>query len=387
MKGNFEPCRRDIAWRRTIPNDIKIMLAVRTAGRCEFRDCNKFLFRHPVTGLAGNFAEFAHIIAFQPGGPRGDTARRPKIINDVSNLMLLCQSCHKLVDDREDLYPIPTLRAYKRSHEERIYVLTSSKKTNITSVITVVSRVRGQNVEILDSDIDEALRPRYSERGRDCDIDLHSYGDLNGDSTSAAVKAITANLQRFYGLAFSGSHAGHVSVFALAPISLLAHLGSQLSNKVTTDIFQRHRSTETWKWKEGKGNLDFSVNLLKRGTDPTKVALIVSVSGQIALTDLPDDILKSHFIYEIKTAAEVPQTDLLKTRADLERFRQKYEEWQGDLTRNHQGRVRAVDVFPAVPAPIAIMLGFARLPQVAPTLRIYENEPHNGGFKMSLEVK
>lgn len=383
----FQPKRTDISWRRTISNDVKIMLAVRTAGRCQFRDCNRFLFRHPINGLAGNFAEFAHIIGFRPDGPRGRSVKRPRDINGISNLMLLCQSCHKLIDDREDLYPVYTLKDYKRLHEQRIRLLTESKKTNITSVVTLTGRIRGQDVEILDSDIDEALFPRFSEKGRDCNIDLRSLGDLNPENMKSAAAAITSNLQRLYGLGFSGGQVGHVSVFAYAPIPLLVHLGAQISNKVTTDFFQRHRSTESWKWKNGNGRLIFSTKLQKRGSDLAKAALIISISGKIFPKDLPERILKSHYIYEISAGPKIPQADLLKTRADLDRFRQSYEAWQGNLLQRHQGRVGNVDIFAAVPIPVAMMLGFARLPKIAPALRIYENEPHDGGFKMALEVK
>lgn len=377
--------RRDIAWRRAISPATKVILAARTAGRCEFRDCPRFLFRHPVTGLAGTFAELAHIIAFSKDGPRGRAARRPSNINDISNLMLLCPPCHKLVDDREDLFPIRVLREYKRLHEKRVWTLTNLKGTNVTAVVKLLTRVRGQDVEILDRHIDDALYPRFSERDGVCNIDLRGQGELRDGSLRAAADAMAANLQRFYGLSFSGGQVGHVSVFALAPIPLLVHLGAQLSTKVTTDLYQRHRDTSDWKWKTGPGRLKFAFSLRKKGADPTKVALIVSVSGQISPKDLPANIRKNHYLYEIAAASRTPQTDLLKTRADLERFRQTYEEWQGHLARAHQGQVRTIELFAAVPAPIAIALGWARLPEVAPALRVYDNG--TDGFKLGLEVK
>jgi len=41
-----------------------------TAGRCEFRGCNKPLYVHDVTGAVENLAEKAHIYAVSPRGAR-----------------------------------------------------------------------------------------------------------------------------------------------------------------------------------------------------------------------------------------------------------------------------------------------------------------------------
>jgi hypothetical protein len=328
----------------------------------------------------------AHIVAFSPGGPRGRAAHRPIDINGAANLMLLCPACHKLIDDEEESYPIRELREYKRLHEQRIKVSTSSSGTNETRVIKVVSWVRGQDVEILDSDVDSAIFPRFSEKGKDCVIDLRTHGDLTPRKMALAASTITERFGDLYSAGKSGVQLEHVSVFALAPIPVLVHLGSQLSTKVKTDIFQRHRETDAWDWKKGDGRLSFSTALRKRGSTVGKAALIVSVSGKIHPSELPPEIRRGHWIYEIEADVKTMRTDLLETRGDLGRFRRAYEEIQGRLTSDHGRRLRKMDVFAAVPAPIAVTMGFARLPQIAPALRVYQNEPLNGGFKHVMEV-
>src|SRR4051794_17105867 len=74
---------------RKIGTGIQIHLVATSAGRCEFRGCNKFLFVHPLTKAAGNFSQMAHIVAFSEAGPRG-SGKRPNEINAIENLMLLC---------------------------------------------------------------------------------------------------------------------------------------------------------------------------------------------------------------------------------------------------------------------------------------------------------
>src|SRR5580700_7820823 len=85
--------------RRGIRELTRLLLLVRAGGRCEFDDHNVYLLQHPLTLTPGNFAQMAHVVAFKEDGPRGRSALRPAYINDVSNLMLLCPQCHKLLDD------------------------------------------------------------------------------------------------------------------------------------------------------------------------------------------------------------------------------------------------------------------------------------------------
>src|ERR1700720_1769959 len=82
---------------RNITPAVKMLLAARSGGRCEFAGCNKYLFEHSLTLRRGNFSEHAHIVAFSEGGPRGREGRRPSNIHSPNNLMLLCAECHKLI--------------------------------------------------------------------------------------------------------------------------------------------------------------------------------------------------------------------------------------------------------------------------------------------------
>lgn len=82
---------------RSISKIVEQRLIACSAGRCEFRGCNKDLYQHPITGTQGNFSEKAHIVAYQEEGPRGNETR-PKDMNAFENLMLLCRECHHLVD-------------------------------------------------------------------------------------------------------------------------------------------------------------------------------------------------------------------------------------------------------------------------------------------------
>src|ERR1700674_5568382 len=159
---------------RGIHDLTRLQIFVRAGGRCEFNGCNKFLLEHPLTLTQGNFAQMAHIVAFKEEGPRGASATRPAHINDVSNLMLLCPECHKLIDDHPDQYTVAGLEKYKQAHEERIFHVTGLGPDLKTTVVQLKARIAGQSVAIPVAQVTEAVAPRYPTDARGHLIDLTS---------------------------------------------------------------------------------------------------------------------------------------------------------------------------------------------------------------------
>lgn len=73
----------------------------KAAGRCQFRGCNKPLFVDALTKSEFNQAYIAHIVADKPSGPRGDAIRSDLLKDDISNLMLMCDEHHRLIDKKD----------------------------------------------------------------------------------------------------------------------------------------------------------------------------------------------------------------------------------------------------------------------------------------------
>ena len=106
--------------------NVRTRLWARAAGRCQYEGCNRPLWLDDVTKCEFNASYIAHIIADRPEGPRGHRKLSPKLAADISNLMLLCDVHHRLVD-KEDItsHPIDRLRKMKADHEARIELATS----------------------------------------------------------------------------------------------------------------------------------------------------------------------------------------------------------------------------------------------------------------------
>lgn len=362
--------------RKIEPRNL-IALFTRAGGRCEFDGCSEYLLEHHVTFEEGNFAEAAHIVAFSEKGPRGEFQTRPDDIHDLSNLMLMCQKCHKLIDDNPDKFSKETLDAYKKNHEEQILYLTGLRPEMKTSVLVVQSKIKDQTVQVPFDHILEATAPRYPLTKKGLLVDLTQLSTKGSSFASAACDAIREQVSAFLSPGREVAESKHISLFALAPMPVLAFLGSLLSNTVPVEVFQRHRDTERWKWKEGTTPVVYGFRQLRPGTDASKAALVVSLSGSVTLDALPAEIDESFSVYEIHPANSDPDPTLIKSKADLDTFRFDYQKAIGTISRVHAG-LKTIQLFAAVPAPVAVLCGRELLPRAHPAVTIYDYEKGKG---------
>jgi len=156
----------------TIPHKIVLKLWVRSGGRCQFQGCNKPLWRDEHTQRQMNQAYIAHIIADSPDGPRGDSILSPKLAKDFNNLMLLCPTHHKLVDDNPIIYPTELLQKYKQEHENRIEHLTSIKEDVKTHLLLFIDNIGKRKPYINFDDVCNSVIPRYPAESKFIEIDL-----------------------------------------------------------------------------------------------------------------------------------------------------------------------------------------------------------------------
>lgn len=372
---------------RGVPATTRLFLFVKAGGRCEFDGCNAHLLEHHVTKADGNFAEMAHVVAFRGGGPRGADDRRPADIHDVSNLMLLCQRCHKLIDDRPDEFPVDVMRAHKKAHEDRVFLLTDTKPDRETVAVVLRGRVAGKPVTITLPEIQVAVAPRYVGPRGVHDIDLTAIDDTaSGEYWKIGAAAIRSKMARFYETSFDVGVPRHLSVFALAPIPLLMVLGTTLSDKVPTALFQRHRDTQGWKWKTGGGErIAFGTSTIRNGSDSTKVAVMFSLSGVIHERDLPTHIDGKHTVYCLAPTNAKPDRNIFDLEESFQSFRGEYQRLMRMLVEMHP-HAAAIDIFPAVPAPAAVAMGRDLLPKRDPVLVVYDFNKAHGGFAPTLEI-
>lgn len=379
----------DVSSSRAIQKTTQFCLVAAAGGRCEFDGCNNNLFVHHVTKTGGYFGNFAHIRAFSPQGPRAgtDSERDEVALNDIDNLMLLCTQCHKLVDTDVEGYSIERLRRWKQKHEERVTHLLGLPDANEAAVMEIWTNVSVPPVVRSTGKIIAALLPLYPSRVHRYMIDFTSNNLSDATLIQAATMNVDQEVQRLF--SSTGEKPGHLAVFGITNIPLLVYLGSKLGDRIQVHVFQHHRDTSDWKWKQEPSKASFGASKLREGSDPKRVALLLSLSGSIDPTKLPAEIDASYTIYEIRLSSEVPTPGFLRTEEDLTKFRDVYRKFLSGLQVSH-GTLDELAVIPAIPVPIAICLGMDRLPKIAPNIVIYDidkNNPDSKSYRKMLEVR
>jgi SMODS-associated and fused to various effectors sensor domain len=374
--------------RPKISASTQLKLWVRASGQCEMFACNEDLFRDGLTLKEANYSNIGHIVSWSPRGPRGNDPLPLSERNKFENLMLVCTKHHSLIDSQEHTaeYPKEILHQYKRWHEDRIALVTQYQPEHKTTIVRMKSYIGDEVVGVSMTRIRDAIAPRYPADLQGLEIDLTAVGGAQDGSYHRTMARVISN--SIVGLHAPGVEAEpvqHVSVFALGPIPLLVHLGHCLSNKITCDLYQRHRDTEDWQWKSDGDKVRYKVNILRRESKSTKVALLLSLSGSITQSDLPDRILRDFAVYEITLDGQEPSTAFLRRREDLEAFKSAYRALLRRI-RNTHGPIKEIHLFPAVPAPVAVVCGRETLRKVDPSLLVYDFDKNKGGFKLRLKV-
>jgi hypothetical protein len=80
-----------------------------------------------------------------------------------------------------------------------------------------------------------------------------------------------------------------------------------------------------------------------------------------------------------------PVPTFLNSRQDLKAFQIAYQSALRKIGGSHPG-VAELHLFPAVPAPEAVLCGREVLPKVDPKLLVYDANKATGGFTLAVEV-
>lgn len=373
--------------RPSIPVGVQNELWARAAGRCEFRGCNELLYVDRLTKQRSNLATISHIVGYSPDGPRGDSVRSGELATAIRNLMLTCRVHGKIIDDRnkEAEYPESLLVEFKQEHEARVRMLTGITEDAQTHVLLVQAPIDGRSVSINENKAFRALLPRYPSEERAERIDLSGialpattpgYLDILASGLSERIRPV---LRRWRAHPQTGS----VSVFALAPIPLLLHLGRELGETDEVELYQKHRVGDDWAWRAGEGLEEFFDVTLPDADDPDlPLAVILSLSYRVDRTSVEEVLGTTGRLYSL--CAKRPSVDFLISRDRLDVFSYEFRKLLTWL-RAASGADRGIHVFASVPAPAAVELG-RRIKDFDPPFIIYEYEKRSRRYLPSFTL-
>lgn len=373
---------------RAIDRKVERLLWAKSAGRCEFDDCNQLLLRSSVTQEPVNVAEMAHIYSFSEKGPRGwwDFWGKSKDLNSVENLILVCRKCHKLIDeDKQGLrYSAELLRTWKRQHEDRVEMVTGINPSKKTHVVLYGGKI-GEEQSLLDPSLAiEAMWPNWNPaESRAIDLTLKcEHEDKSPDFWKTEEAHLRAKFEREIRPRIDEAKPNHFSVFARADQPLLIMLGALFTDKVPTNVYQLHREpSPNWQWKKHPDGFQFIINRpTQRGCQPV---LVISLSGKIAPDCISRVIGDDVAIWEVT----VPECSnrVIQSEAQLSMFRDLVCKLIAEINATYP-KAPHISVFPAMPVSCAVELGRLRMPRADIPWMIYDRNNKLGGFVPALTI-
>jgi 5-methylcytosine-specific restriction endonuclease McrA len=376
----------DITKSRHIRDATRCLLWGKAAGRCEFSGCNRELWKSPVTQEQVNIAEAAHIYAFSSDGPRGNDGIDIEKLNEVANLMLACHDCHKTMDNdgEGERYSVELLQQWKAEHERRIEIVTGVDPKKKSHVVLYGAGIGEHNKPLNFAEAAHALFPGWYP-AEDRPIALEIVDGIEKDSTADYWKLQRTNLETKFRLRvkerIERGEIEHISVFALAPQPMLILLGTLMIDITPAEVYQRHREpTATWDWPSASGDFQFQVSEPPSFKGPP--ALVLALSAPVN-DERITSVLDGAAIWKITVPQ--PNTDLVKSREQLSRFRTLMRELL-DRIKSRHGQEVPLHIFPVAGVSPSVELGRIRMPKAHMPWKIYDQNNQRGGFVPALDI-
>lgn len=373
--------------RKFIPVKIKCLLWGKAAGRCEYEGCNKTLDIDSLTKTDGNKAYIAHIIADSAGGPRGDEVLSEKLKSDLSNLMLLCDEHHRLIDKEQVLeHPVDRLVKMKKIHESRINRLTDISLSKESHVILYGANIGSHSSPVVYQDALTALSPTLypSDIGAlELSLGNSSFSDDNPRYWEFEKENLIKKFQQKVTPLLESSEVQTFSVFAIAPQPLLIKLGVLLYDLATVKVFNKQKEPKTWEWgSDAVPNNFFKV--IPPSNITNNIALVFALSADVNNERVHNILGEECSIWKI--TLEEPYNDYIKSEQHLIEFRKTSRKVLNEIKKVH-GEESFINVFPAMLPSTAIEFGRVWYPKADLPLVIFDQNRKRNGFIKTIEIR
>ena len=329
-------------------------------GRCMFEGCGVDLTLDSVTGKRGNFATLAHNVASSESGPRGVLYLSHALADDPDNILLLCETHHRLVDKvaKAD-YPAATLSEMRSRFCDVATELLDTLSLVPMPVYSIAWPVHRQKIappsiqqiaqmlKLIDARPDGTIRHVSYNESLLCSL----TGVKLWTAIQVAVDQAAANiLQQAHGEEY------RAALFAMGLMPALIALGAKLGNKCEIMPMLRYRDNGRWYWpvREPRGEFFKIDGLDKLSNSEGEVCLL------LALTAKPESMLSTAASLGIKMVSVVARAEYLGNGAlghpdDGTAFRQRMQELLHQL-RDTYG-VRTVHVLSCASNAVCVFFG------------------------------
>lgn len=322
-----------------------------SAGICEFNGCTNKLYSHHVTKEKVNLAEKAHIYAFSAGGKRPSLLRFSTKINDIDNLMLICERCHKLIDSEDTDYTAEQLLAMKKEHEQRIANVVTIKPDLQSEIVIFNANIANRAIKISDYAAKSAIIPEHYP-AREIPINLSPDLSLY-DSEDNYWPIMATHLERQWLQYEQMIRDKHISLFAVAPQPLLFKLGTLINRNYNVDVRQSQGSIDNWKWRCDKQTAKIETQFVEAEDSSAEPIITFELTAKLSKDELRKEFGKGT-IYRITSESCSPE--IIKSWRDLRAVINEYRNTLNTI-REVYGKDVKIKMVPIAPVSVSIEAG------------------------------
>ncbi|MBD7969563.1 SAVED domain-containing protein [Paenibacillus gallinarum] len=335
-----------------------------SGGICTFEDCTERLVVN-TKGKLTNAGIIAHIIGHSKGGARHEFAEEfgysDDNLEDVSNLMLMCYTHSKLIDDahNKESFPPALLFEMKSKHQTWVRSWTDEKKKSLAilhkrlgpPLTTLPLTQHSPNIML------EAIESQVQFS----DFTIEGWEQGKADNLKLYEKYVDRINKGKYDVA---------EVYAISPIPLLIHLGKLLSDTVPLTIYQYDREASLWVNKAPNTSLLEDLMPKSSFADNQSKELIVTISISDTITDEDVHAILGEELDRYDIVIENPHVKRLLYFEQVQQIQKLFKDEVEALHR--QKKYSLIHLLYSGPAGLAIELGRSINQNMWPEVALYE---------------
>lgn len=355
--------------------------------------CGEDLSHVPLHTGTAQIGYFAHIIASDPAGPRGDPEQSHKRSDDPENIMLMCDGHHRVIDcfAQHDYSPA-RLFAMREEHVRIVRQATEALRFPRALAITLLANLGNVLTDTTSGDLRKALLE--CERCMLPDVEDHIRRTQRDDRRdpifwSYYLHEHEREIQHLVNSCRASPGAHEIAVFPLHHVPTTVLAGRILGEARLIRVFQYRRDRGTWVWDKGaEPHPPEDFVLTELNTDRADEVLVsLELTATVDEQALPAELVPrvaSGEVPWVRLTTPNPSTAFIGHPEDLLRFK--------ELARravNHvQDVMRARRVHLIGVSPASAIFSFGQLLQAGhhPPYTIYDRSDRNAEFTPAFTV-
>ncbi|MEM5316517.1 SAVED domain-containing protein [Paraburkholderia sp. JHI869] len=359
--------------------DDMLYLGYLCGWRCQFAGCGKDLQRESLSGSRGNFSYFAHIIASSKKGPRGDELLSGVRSNEIDNIMLMCDECHRRIDRVDpDRFTVDVLRNMRQDNINEVKRLLDTLRYEEALPVVVMGNITAQAPRFIQRDAEEAMWTRlmrmtpsgpqryFYNGGNQHNPHASHYWGLLFESLRDDIPMLRKRLNGTL------SHEGNAMPLAIYPLhstSMLVLAGRIVGEGSRIVVFQydrdrpQHLPGGKWAFDENAAPPaadKYCVKELAPHADREEACLIVSLTYEVEPSRLPAELFNDgkFSVGALEVTASQPasiRANIIAHQMDLDLLAAVIQQAVEKL--QDEWKVKTVHLFVGAPASACFKVG------------------------------